>query len=248
MADQESVRSSVLQVKDVNFLHSMKPRPDIPLIQHNLCEDITEELKSKLNSLYHETPTVFPSIDTSTLVSYRCQTFPLLYCVEITSSTPITRSVQETGKWLWNVTTTIRKNVINCVGYVDKKTPGPFDMTSVSSRRGGLQLLNTVSVFRRFDEGDQVVLVGTAKWYLPSAGLVLQDYNWTVISPSTNPDYDCVARNYYKVEATRVSPAKTEAQKTILDLVGNRMRIITQSMQDTSLSLDERISAEKSSA
>ncbi|ETM33742.1 hypothetical protein L914_19046, partial [Phytophthora nicotianae] len=71
----------------------------------------------------------------------------------------------------------------------------------------------------------------------PSASLVLQDYNWTVISPTqTYPEYRSVVRNCYNLEETIVSPATTQTQKTILDLVGNRIRIITQEMQDTLLS------------
>ncbi|ETO82982.1 hypothetical protein F444_02931 [Phytophthora nicotianae P1976] len=60
------------------------------------------------------------------------------------------------------------------------------------------------------------------------------NFNWTVISPSpTNPKYGSVIREFYKLEATAVTQAKTQVQKTILVLVGNRMRIITQSMQET---------------
>ncbi|ETN14548.1 hypothetical protein PPTG_22148 [Phytophthora nicotianae INRA-310] len=45
--------------------------------------------------------------------------------------------------------------------------------------------------------------------------------------------YGSVIREFYKLEATAVTQAKTQVQKTILDLVGNRMRIITQFMQET---------------
>ncbi|ETI54231.1 hypothetical protein L915_02788 [Phytophthora nicotianae] len=34
-------------------------------------------------------------------------------------------------------TTTTRKNTVNAVGYVDKKTSGPLDITSVWSLREG---------------------------------------------------------------------------------------------------------------
>ncbi|ETL47014.1 hypothetical protein L916_03201 [Phytophthora nicotianae] len=215
MADQESVRSSVLQV----------------LVKTNAIN---------LKSLYNEKSRVFSVVDTSTLVSYRCQTSPLLNCMEITSSTPMTYSVHETGDWLWSYIITTRKNAVNSI---DKTMQGPLDMTGVLSRREGLQILNNVSAFRRFNEGDQIFVVGSAMWFLPSAGLVLQDNNWTVISPSpTNPEYKCVVRNCYKLEATPVSAANTQTQKATLDLVGNRMRIIIQSMQDTLLGHDERSS------
>ncbi|ETL24351.1 hypothetical protein L916_21634, partial [Phytophthora nicotianae] len=75
---------------------------------------------------------------------------------------------------------------------VDKKTPGPLAITCVSSLREELLLLNPVSVFHHFND----VLVGAAKWFLPSTGLVLHDYNWTVISSSsTNSEHTSVVQN-----------------------------------------------------
>ncbi|ETN14546.1 hypothetical protein PPTG_07573 [Phytophthora nicotianae INRA-310] len=38
-------------------------------------------------------------------------------------------------------------------------------------------MLNTISVFRRFDVEDPIVLAGTAMWCPLSAGIMLQDYN-----------------------------------------------------------------------
>ncbi|ETM53791.1 hypothetical protein L914_02766 [Phytophthora nicotianae] len=114
MVNQECVRSSILQLltktsalneMDVAFSHKTKPRPKIPLLQHNFCEEIMDELR--LES----------------------------YC-----GSPST--------------TTTRKNAANAVGYVDKKTSGPLDITSVWSLREGTQMFNTATVFRRFDEED----------------------------------------------------------------------------------------------
>ncbi|KUF77297.1 hypothetical protein AM587_10002156 [Phytophthora nicotianae] len=185
---------------------------------------------------------MFPQADSSTVVSYRYQTVPFGHLgnrVDISSTTPMSCSVQETGDLLWSFTTANSMKSASSVDYIQvaKKTAGPLDMTCVSSLREGQQLLHTISVFRRFNEGYQIVLMGAAMWFLPGAGLVLQDYNWTVISPTqTYPEYRSVVRHCYNLEETIVSPATTQTQKTILDLVGNRMRIITQEMQDTLLS------------
>ncbi|KAG2783071.1 hypothetical protein PC129_g17502 [Phytophthora cactorum] len=144
MASKESVRASILRLlittnaineMDVNFVYKPQPRVDIPLFQRDVSDAITEELSSKLKGLHDETRTVLPVADTSTVVSYRCQSFPLGNRVEITSSTPMTCSVQETGNLLWNIITTINKNPAGSFGYVNKKTPGPLDMTSVSTLR-----------------------------------------------------------------------------------------------------------------
>ncbi|ETN00920.1 hypothetical protein PPTG_17792, partial [Phytophthora nicotianae INRA-310] len=45
-------------------------------------------------------------------------------------------------------------------------------------------LHNAASKFRKYDEGNRIILVGTTKWFLPSGELLLQDYNWTVGSRS----------------------------------------------------------------
>ncbi|ETL47498.1 hypothetical protein L916_02761 [Phytophthora nicotianae] len=191
----------IRQQLDVGLLHKRKPRSEIPLFQHNFCEEITEELANEVNNLYHETSAVLPAVDTSTLVAYRCQSFPLLSCAEITASTPVGLSVQETEELLW-------------------KSVHHYDSQECCQRR---------RIQRKIR-----LCVGAARWFFASVGLVLQDFNWTVISPSpTNPKYGSVIREFYKLEATAVTQAKTQVQKTILDLVGNRMRIITQSMQET---------------
>ncbi|ETM40323.1 hypothetical protein L914_13702 [Phytophthora nicotianae] len=253
MADQERIRASILRLlirtdaireMDVEFVLKMNPQPDIPFLSLDFSDAVKEDLSSTLEGLYGEASAVFPVMDTSTVVSYRCQTFPLGISgtrVEISSSTPMSCSVQETGKLLWNFTTAISKNRASSFGYVDKKTPGPLDMTCVSSLREELLLLNTVSVFHQFNDGHQIVLVGAGRWFLPSIGLVLDDINWTVISSSsTNSEYKSVVRNHYNLEVASVAQDQAQEQRTILGLVGNRMRIITQAMQDLLLRQGER--------
>lgn len=110
-------------------------------------------------------------------------------------------------------------------------------MNSVATLREGLQWINSVCTFRRYDDGGHIVLVGTTRWFLPTGNLVLQDYNWTVISPSaTNSKDECVIRNCYRLETPSGLPAEIPAHKMIFDLVGNKMRIIAQSSQDILLS------------
>ncbi|ETO85837.1 hypothetical protein F444_00548 [Phytophthora nicotianae P1976] len=244
---QDKVRASILRLLaktnaicevDMHFVRKAQPRVDVPLFLPDFVDTIKQRLSSRLKSLHVKL--MFPQADSSTVVSYRYQTVPFGHLgnrVDISSTTPMSCSVQETGDLLWSFTTANSMKSASSVDYVAKKTAGPLDMTCVSSLREGPQLLHTISVFRRFNEGDQIVLMGAAMWFLPGAGLVLQDYNWTVISPTqTYPEYRSVVRNCYNLEETIVSPATTQTQKTILDLVGNRMRIITQEMQDTLLS------------
>ncbi|KAE9297347.1 hypothetical protein PR003_g23520 [Phytophthora rubi] len=65
---------------------------------------------------------------------------------------------------------------------VQRKCPSPLDVNVVASLRAGLLCVNSVSTYRRYDEGDRVILVGTTKWFLSTGEIVLQDSNWTVIS------------------------------------------------------------------
>ncbi|POM64497.1 Hypothetical protein PHPALM_19965 [Phytophthora palmivora] len=130
--------------------------------------------------------------------------------------------------------------IMNTSTAMDKKTPGPHDMKCFSTLLEDLLWLDQVSIFRRYNESNQIVLVGTSKWFLPSETLVLQDYNWTIISPSlTNETNECVIQNGYTLETTSNWGAESPTQTMLLDLVGNKMRIITQAMQDILLSHGE---------
>ncbi|ETP24056.1 hypothetical protein F441_02895 [Phytophthora nicotianae CJ01A1] len=115
LEDQLAELQIIRQQLDVGLLHKRKPRSEIPLFQHNFCEEITEELANEVNNLYHETSAVLPAqVLQWDFLFKRLKS----YC-----GSPST--------------TTTRKNTVNAVGYVDKKTSGPLDITSVWSLREG---------------------------------------------------------------------------------------------------------------
>ncbi|KAF4032140.1 hypothetical protein GN244_ATG15990 [Phytophthora infestans] len=120
---------------------------------------------------------------------------------------------------------------------IRRKTPTPLDMNAEASIVEGQLCNNAVATFRKYDEGDRIILVGTTKWFRPSGELLLQDYNWTVISQSPiTPLEACVARHCYKLEMTATSSIEaSRAQKLLFHTVSSKMRYLCQEMQDVLL-------------
>ncbi|EEY67350.1 uncharacterized protein PITG_04360 [Phytophthora infestans T30-4] len=120
---------------------------------------------------------------------------------------------------------------------IRRKTPTPLDMNAEASIVEGQLCNNAVATFRKYDEGDRIILVGTTKWFRPSGELLLQDYNWTVISQSPiTPLEACVARHCYKLEMTATSSIEaSRAQKLLFHIVSSKMRCLYQDMQDVLL-------------
>eukprot|EP00644_Phytophthora_capsici_P005641 jgi/Phyca11/98397/e_gw1.2.954.1 len=117
---------------------------------------------------------------------------------------------------------------------IQRKAPTPMDMNAVASMLEGHFCNNVITTYRKYDEGDRVILVGTTKWFLPSGEFVLQDYNWTVISPTAADTGEaCVMRHCYKLEMVTTScDESAQAQKVVFRAVSSKMRNLHQVMQD----------------
>ncbi|ETN14540.1 hypothetical protein PPTG_22145 [Phytophthora nicotianae INRA-310] len=103
-------------------------------------------------------------------------------------------------------------------------------MNAVALMVEGVLCSNAVSKFRKYDEGNRIILVGTTKWFLPSGELHLQYYNWTVVSPSPFSRLGaCVMRHYYKLEMTKtLSKESGQTQKLMFDGLSDKMRCFYQ--------------------
>ncbi|KAE8985569.1 hypothetical protein PR001_g22855 [Phytophthora rubi] len=103
---------------------------------------------------------------------------------------------------------------------VQRKCPSPLDVNVVASLRAGLLCVNSVSTYRRYDEGDRVILVGTTKWFLSTGEIVLQDSNWTVISSlPEDPLHSCVMKSVYSADPDRgaIAPPVDESESELDD-------------------------------
>ncbi|KAE8998577.1 hypothetical protein PF010_g15472 [Phytophthora fragariae] len=103
---------------------------------------------------------------------------------------------------------------------VQRKCPSPLDVNVVASLRAGLLCVNSVSTYRRYDEGDRVILVGTTKWFLSTGEIVLQDSNWTVISSlPEDPLHSCVMKSVYSADPDRgaIAPPVDESENELDD-------------------------------
>ncbi|KAL4092746.1 hypothetical protein PRIC1_011737 [Phytophthora ramorum] len=246
LADQTKVYASIGKffekkdvLKEMDFVFQLEV--DRPLLQLEFSAEIVEIMTEGLPCLYRAMETELPRLDSETTVSIRCEGIPLGdggKGMRISSITPLACTVQEAGTWIWDYTTKVHQDSGKYQSFKNilKTTPNPWDMNSMSTMRAGPQVMNMISTFRRYDEGSRTVLIGTAKWFLPDGSLLLQDYNWTVISPSpSDPVHSCVMQNCYKLEMASTLPSNAvEAQKAImmLDTVGLQMRKAIQSMQD----------------
>ncbi|KAE9331109.1 hypothetical protein PF008_g15597 [Phytophthora fragariae] len=155
---------------------------------------------NNLDWLRLDTDTVFPLVENSTKVSFRWQFVPDTNSIQASLMTPVACSAQELGQMIWRHASNTRRDTDKSFRYVQRKCPSPLDVNVVASLRAGLLCVNSVSTYRRYDEGDRVILVGTTKWFLSTGEIVLQDSNWTVISSlpedplrSADPDRGAIA-------------------------------------------------------
>ncbi|KAL4092744.1 hypothetical protein PRIC1_011735 [Phytophthora ramorum] len=238
---QMQIRSAIW-----NELH---PLVDKPLYNINFNDAALAELTNSLESLRMMTDVVIPLVDTSVTISFRSQRSrqgAVGVCMETRSITPMTCTVQESGDLVWYYIAKINKNDNQSFGKIIKWNPTLCDVNSVASLHEGPTSVNAVNAFRMYNEGTRMVLVGKTKWLLPNEGLLFEDQSWTVISPSlTDPTEVCVSQNYYRIEAktsgftSTISMAALEAQKMVFDAIGEKMRIMNQSMQDMFLTCND---------
>ncbi|KAG1696825.1 hypothetical protein DVH05_017735 [Phytophthora capsici] len=225
------IKTNALQDMDFVFrLPEMERSPP----QVNFSETVLDEMTSSLDWLRLDTDTMLSVVDGSATVSFRWQDVPNRNCVLASSITPICARAEELGKMIWCHARNTNKQTDEAFRYIQRKAPTPMDMNAVASMLEGHFCNNVITTYRKYDEGDRVILVGTTKWFLPSGEFVLQDYNWTVISPTAADTGEaCVMRHCYKLEMVTTScDESAQAQKVVFRAVSSKMRNLHQVMQD----------------
>ncbi|EGZ08033.1 hypothetical protein PHYSODRAFT_339908 [Phytophthora sojae] len=189
LAELMKIRAPVLSaldryqaLKDLDFVLQLQPKVYRPPREARLSDAVLEELTNNLDCLRLDTDTVFPVMESSMKVSFRSQSLPESNCIQASSITPVAGSSREIGEMLWLHASKKKRETDKLFHYVHRKSPSPLDVNVEASFVEGSLCVNSVSTFRRYDEGDRILLVGMIKWFVGK--LVLRDYNWTVISAS----------------------------------------------------------------
>ncbi|KAG3002488.1 hypothetical protein PC128_g21486 [Phytophthora cactorum] len=240
-AEQMRIRTRILKtlekakaLEDIEFVLQLEPKIQRPLCGPNFSELLLDEMSTNLDWLRLDTDMMLSVVDDSTTVSFRWQHIPLKNCIQSSSITPVSCTVQQMGDMLWGHALTTKKALDRSFHYVRRNTPTPLDMNAVASMVEGPLCTNAVTTFRKYDEGDRIIVVGTTKWFLPSGELLLQDYSWTVVSPS--PVNRCVIRHCYNLEvAATASNDAAQAQKLMFHAVSGKMRSVYLAIQDNLL-------------
>ncbi|KAF4045569.1 hypothetical protein GN244_ATG02017 [Phytophthora infestans] len=218
-------------LQGLEFVLQLQPKIQRSLCEPNFSELVLNEMSSNLDWLRLDTDSMLPVVDDGTNVSFRWQHVPIRNCILSSSVTPVRCAAEQLGEMLWRHASNTKKATDTSLRYIRRKTPTPLDMNAEASIVEGQLCNNAVATFRKYDEGDRIILVGTTKWFRPS------DYNWTVISQSPiTPLEACVARHCYKLEMTATSSIEaSRAQKLLFHIVSSKMRCLYQDMQDVLL-------------
>ncbi|KAG6612044.1 uncharacterized protein IUM83_17515 [Phytophthora cinnamomi] len=241
LAEQQQLRAQILRIlqktqplEGLDFVLQLQPKVDRPPRDASFGDAVLEEMCNKLDWLRLDTDAVFPVVESDTKVSFRWQLMPESNCIHLNVVTPVACSAQALGDKVWKYATSSKRDTDKLFHSVHRKTPSPLDVNVVASLHEGSLGANSVTTFRRYDEGDRVVLVGITKWFLSTGQFVFEDYNWTVISASPeDPLRSCVMKNFCKMEMTPDVPAHAaQAQQIIFRTIGDKMRSFRQSMQD----------------
>ncbi|KAJ8522693.1 hypothetical protein ON010_g17663 [Phytophthora cinnamomi] len=227
-------------LEGLDFVLQLQPKVDRPPRNASFGDALLEEMCNKLDWLRLDTDAVFPVVESDTKVSFRWQLMQS-NCIHLSVITPVACSAQALGVMLqavgdkvWQYTTSSKRDTDKSFHSVRRKTPTPLDVNVVAALHVGSLGANSLTTYRRYDEGDRVVLVGITKWFLCTGQFVFEDYNWTVISASPeDPLRSCVMKNFYKAEMTPDVPAHAaQAQQVVFRTIGDKMRSFRQSIQD----------------
>ncbi|KAG6612051.1 uncharacterized protein IUM83_17517 [Phytophthora cinnamomi] len=253
LAEQQQLRAQILRIlqktqplEGLDFVLQLQPKVDRPPREASFGDAVLEEMCNRLDWLRLDTDAVFPVVESDTKVSFRWQLMQS-NCAHLSVTTPVAFSAQALGDnisehimlqaladMVWQYVMSSKRDADKLFHSVHRKTPTPLDVNVVASLHEGSLGANSVTTFRRYDEGDRVVLVGITKWFLSTGQFVFEDYNWTVISASPeDPLRSYVMKSFYKAEMTPDVPAHAaQAQQVVFRTIGDKMRSFRQSIQD----------------
>ncbi|ETM41848.1 hypothetical protein L914_12415 [Phytophthora nicotianae] len=115
-------------------------------------------------------------------------------------------------------------------------------MASLPDGNNLLVNLDGVNIVRMYEEGNQIVLVGSTTWFLPTGGLEFEDPHWTIISPSPrNPQHSSVVRSCYQLQVKRLDSASVlpvdfaHVEEVVMKSIGGKLRNVLQLQQNVLL-------------
>ncbi|KAG6609383.1 uncharacterized protein IUM83_00389 [Phytophthora cinnamomi] len=216
-----------------DFVFQLKPT--IPRFPSRLdySNAILADLERGLDLLRVDTETIFtPPEDNKYAIVSRSQDIRRTpdghRVAETTTITPLPCSVQDAGETLWRF---VSSDVDKSFYSIRKCNPHSFEMNCVANSREGPQHIDGVVIYRRYDESDRIVIVGTSTWFLATGGLQFEDKFWTVISPSpSDPLHSSVVQTRYQLQAN-IPDAKSvlaanfaQAEDAVLSSIGRKLR------------------------
>eukprot|EP00644_Phytophthora_capsici_P011774 jgi/Phyca11/573005/estExt2_Genewise1.C_PHYCAscaffold_500382 len=252
MANQINVNASINKIlgrrnllEGMDFVFNVQDIPDRRLQPLDFSDAILAELSNSLGKLRLEADNVLPVMEENPPISCRSQNRNLKSdetCVETTSITPLECSMHKAAEYLWHhITTKKNKDTQKSFRFVRSRNLNSLERNCMASLPNGNNLLlnlDGVNIVRKYEEANQVVLVGTTTWFLPTGGLQFEDHHWTIISPSqANPLGASVVRSCYQLQVKRVDTSSVlpmdfgHVKKLVLNAIGGKLRNVLQLQQ-----------------
>ncbi|KAG2789765.1 hypothetical protein PC129_g8837 [Phytophthora cactorum] len=255
MANQVKVYASIRKIlgrhdllKGMEFVFEAQPTSDRPIHQLDFSDAILDELSNSLGSLRLQADIVLPALETNPSVTCISQNRLLSSggnCSESISVTPLACPMQKAAEILWHhITSKKNSDTQKSFRFVRTSKPNSVERNCMASLPDGENLLvnlDGVNIVRMLEEGNQIVLVGTTTWFLPTGGLQFEHHHWTIITPSpTDPLHASVVRSCYQlcvkhVDTTSVLPMDfAHVEKVVMESFGGKLRNVLQ-LQQTAL-------------
>lgn len=233
----------------MEFLKRPQPTADRPFFQLDFSAPILAALASRLEHLSLQADWVMPEVNRDSIATFRTQSghHPESgYCYEVTSTTRLAYSAHKAGDILWRVISNKENDAAErTFSFARERTPQYCDEIFNTSCIASLIIqdhikapfyVDAVSTFRKYEEKDRVIIVGSMGWLLPTEGLEFEGNYWAVISsPSTSSGNTSVVRFCYRLRVNNAGFQSFERTHKIMDCIGTQIRCYLQLQQDSFL-------------
>ncbi|KAG7394980.1 hypothetical protein PHYBOEH_004421 [Phytophthora boehmeriae] len=218
----------------MEFVTQAQPMTDQPFFSLDFNDEVSRELSSTITRLYMEADTAVPVVNDTLTVSLHSHYWHRSSCCETSSITHLACPVQEAGDMLWDyyssAATKIVQDTFRFVPAASNERKWAMTLL-VQDKDGTLSSVNGVATYRKYEEANRVVMVGTMMWFLPNEGVQLEDKTWTLITPST--DSSSVIQTSYQLQVKKTGIKQhTHMLETILNYIGEQSRCCLQHQQN----------------